>query len=105
MIYVDDRGHMLADTDDELKAMAEQLGADPFWSQPGLWHLTTLQTFAVEARGARQITGIQMMHMLTVALHTGEMPLPEFAEKRYLEVAENVRQMQELAIMRPAGIG
>lgn len=93
-VYVDDmeapfRGmimcHMIADTTDELLAMADRIGVLRRWIQyPGTWHehfdISKGKRAEAVRNGAVQITWRQCAAMRVRLRETGEMGKPEEAE-------------------------
>jgi hypothetical protein len=100
-VYVDDMRagfgrmimcHMIADTDDELHAMAARIGVARRWHQDvasGSHYDIALSKRALAvAAGAVEITWKQAGLMCSVRRRTGVMPPPESAESTWREMYE-----------------
>lgn len=104
-VYVDDMRakygrmvmcHMIADTDDELHAMADAIGVSRRWHQAPPKHrshydIALTKRAAAVAAGAIPITWRQTAMMTARRQATGELGAPEDAERWFNEKLERVR--------------
>lgn len=99
-VYVDDylypfgrmmMSHMIADTEDELMQMADQIGVARKWYQrktPGGEHFDICDSkrkLAVLRHGAIQVNYRTMAKMVAYRKMHGELPTPEEADKWHAE--------------------
>ena len=98
-VYVDDMNakygrmimnHMIADSDEELHAMADTIGVDRKWHQAPPKHRSHYDIALVKkelaiAAGAIQITWRQTSQMTMRRIKTGELGKPEEADAWYRE--------------------
>lgn len=88
MVYVDDMrasygrmimAHMIADTEEELHAMADRIGVARKWFQGDHYDIALSKKRLALAAGAVQITWRQAAAMMALKRRTGRMPSPEAA--------------------------
>lgn len=106
-VYVDDMrapygrmimGHMIADTDDELHAMAQRIGiARKWWQSPektsGSHYDIALSKKAMAVKlGAKEITMRQLAAMNFCRRHNGELGEPGDAIERMLATMKSKRE-------------
>ena len=91
-VYVDDMRapygrmvmcHMIADTDDELHAMADAIGVARKWHQGDHYDIALSKRALAVQRGAREITWRQAGLMMREKRVTGTLPTPEQAEAAF----------------------
>lgn len=75
--------HMIADTDEELHAMAERIGVTRNWYQRDHYDIAMAKKKLALAAGARQISLRQLACMVWLRRHGHAMGDPETAELRY----------------------
>lgn len=100
-VYVDDMKvkyrrmimcHMIADTDEELRAMAQKIGVQQKWHQGDHFDICLEMKAKAVAFGAIEITLRQCAAMNFIRRLTGSLGAPEGAEERMLDLAEKRRQ-------------
>lgn len=88
-VYVDDMRaqygrmvmcHMIADSDDELHAMAAAIGVARKWHQGDHYDIALSKRALAVQHGAREITRRQCGLMTLRRRRTGTLPTPEWAE-------------------------
>lgn len=84
-VYVDDMRanfgrmimcHMIADTDQELRAMADKIGVAQRWHQGDHFDISISRRILALQSGAVEITWRQCSMMCLVRRYTGTLPLP-----------------------------
>lgn len=113
-VYVDDMKakyrrlvmcHMIADTDEELREMASQIGVQQKWHQGDHFDIClTMRAKAVQL-GAIEITQRQCAAMVRCRKISGEMGVPEGAEARMLKLVDEARQAKEKRLREIDGVG
>lgn len=73
--------HMIADSDEELHAMAARIGVARKWFQGDHYDIALSKRDLAVGYGAREITWRQCGMMVAVRRRTGRLPQPETAEK------------------------
>lgn len=100
-VYVDDMKakyrrmimcHMIADTDEELRAMAQKIGVQQKWHQGDHFDICLEMRVKAVALGAVEITLRQCAAMNFTRKLTGALGDPEGAEARMLELVEKRQQ-------------
>lgn len=100
-VYVDDMKakyrqmimcHMIADSDEELRAMAQKIGVQQKWHQGDHFDVCLEMRAKAVAFGAVEITLRQCAAMNFTRKITGSLGDPKGAETRMLELAEKRRQ-------------
>lgn len=107
-VYVDDMKaryrrmimcHMIADTDEELRTMAEKIGVQQKWHQGDHFDICLEMRAKAISAGAIEITLRQCAAMSFVRKITGELGKPEGAEERMLnlkDVRRAVRKQEQM---------
>jgi len=83
--------HMMADTDDELHAMAAKIGLRRVWFQGDHYDVAMGARSKAVAAGAREITLKQLAFMAALRRRGLPMGTPEDAEARRLEWVKEIR--------------
>lgn len=100
-VYVDDMKakfrrmimcHMIADTDEELREMAQKIGVQQKWHQGDHFDICLDMRAKAVAFGAVEVTLRQCAAMNFIRKLTGVLGEPEGAEARMIELAEKRRQ-------------
>lgn len=95
--------HMIADTEEELHAMAERIGVTRNWYQRDHYDIAMSKKKLALAAGARQISLRQLACMVWLRRHGHAMGDPETAEPRYRrQRAAAVTGMLQAAADAPA---
>lgn len=99
-VYVDDMRakfgrlvmcHMIADTEDEMHAMADKIGVARKWYQVNHYDIAMSKRALAVEYGAVEITLRQAAKMRNVWLSTGRMPQPSEVSELYRQDAERIR--------------
>ena len=83
--------HMIADTEDELHAMADRIGVARRWYQGDHYDIALSKRAAAVAAGAVEITMREAGMMAGTRRRTGRMPTPAEVPELYWQAADRMR--------------
>lgn len=110
-VYVDDMKakyrrmimcHMIADTDEELRAMAEKIGVQQKWHQGDHFDICLEMRVKAVAFGAVEVTLRQCAAMNFIRKLTDVLGKPDGAEGKMMELIEQRREQANSAMQEKA---